>query len=401
MRPDEAPATEDRFSASTFQRFPVTIVRGRGALVWDADGKEYVDCNAGYGVALVGHCNPAVVEAVKSQADRLITCHGSFYNDARAGLLDRLVRVSPKGLDSALFTNSGAETIEAAIKVARRSTGRSKIIAMKGGYHGKTFGALSATWNPKYREPFAPLLPGFEFVEYGDAESLRAAVGEDTAAVIAEPVQGESGVVLPPPQYFEEVREACESSGALLIMDEIQTGLGRTGKMWGCDHWGVVPDLMAVSKALGGGLPIGALLGRKEVMASLRRGEHTSTFAGSPLACAAATAVLEFIVSERLPEMAAEAGRAMREGLEKVAAGNPAAVEARGLGVMMALETSLDIYRPLLRCLRSGVILAYSGKQTFRLLPPAVIRPPQIRAAVETLGSSIGPDATAPPGRAG
>jgi [amino-group carrier protein]-gamma-(L-lysyl/L-ornithyl)-L-glutamate aminotransferase len=380
---------EDAYGSQSFQKFPVTLVRGSGASVWDSEGKEYVDCMAGYGVAIVGHCNPAVVEAVRAQAEKLITCHGSYYNDARSEAIEKLVRVAPTGLDSVLFTNSGTETVEAALKVARKHTGRKKVVSMKGGFHGKTYGALSATWNRKYRDPFGPLVPNFEFADYGDPSSLRALVDSDTAAVILEPIQGETGVIVPPADYLGSVREACNSAGALLIFDEIQTGLGRTGKMWASEHSNVVPDLMTVSKGLGGGVPIGALLGRKEVLASLKRGEHTSTFAGNPLSCAAAAATIDFITGNDLPAMAAEKGAALKDGLTKIAASSRIAREARGVGMMLALETRVDIHESLLWALRSGTIFAYSGRETFRLLPPIVIDDRQIRSALNTLAGAV------------
>ena len=382
-------ATEDEYGAGAFQKFPLTIVRGQGATVWDDSGNEYVDCMAGYGVAIVGHCNPAVVEAVKRQAERLITCHGSFYNDARAEFLEKLVKCSPKGLDKVLLANSGAETNEAAIKLARRRTGRKRIISMVGGFHGKTFGALSATWNKKYREPFMPLLEHFDFARYGDVDSLRSLMDSDAAAVIAEPIQGETGVILPPADYFKEVREICSQSGALLIMDEIQTGLGRTGKMWASEHWGVVPDIMCVSKGLAGGIPIGAVLATSEVMGSLKKGEHSSTFAGNPLACAAASATLSYIADAKLPSQAEAKGRLLRDSLNRIAAGHRLLREVRGLGLMLAAETRVDIHEMLLESLKRGVIFAYSGRETFRLLPPIVINESQIQKAIGVLESVV------------
>jgi acetylornithine/LysW-gamma-L-lysine aminotransferase len=381
---------EDSFAVPAFQKFPLTIVRGKGSVVWDADGKEYVDFMTGYGVALIGHSNDAVVKAVGAQAAKLITCHGSFYNDARAGFLEKLARVAPKGLSKALLTNSGTETVEAAIKLARRKTGRKKIVSMKGGFHGKTYGSLSATWNKKYRDPFAPLLEGFEFAEYGDPESLSALVGPETAAVIAEPVQGESGILVPPPDYFRQVREVCDRNGALLILDEIQTGLGRTGKMWASEHWGVVPDIMTVAKGLGGGVPIGAAMATEDVASSLGKGEHTSTFAGNPLSCAAGSAALDFIVANDLPSSAAKLGETMKAGLAQIAARHKLVKEVRGLGLMLALQARVDIHSQLLSSQEKGVIFAYSGRDTFRFLPPLVIEEKQIARGLEVLEGVIG-----------
>jgi [amino-group carrier protein]-gamma-(L-lysyl/L-ornithyl)-L-glutamate aminotransferase len=376
---------EDSFSAQVFQKFPLTIVRGKASNVWDDSGKEYIDFMTGYGVALVGHCNEAVVSAVRAQSERLITNHGSFYNDARAGLLERLAKVTPKGLTKSLLTNSGTETVEAALKLARRHTGRRKIVSMKGGFHGKTYGSLSATWNKKYRDPFVPLVEGFEFAEYGDPQSLSSLVNQETAAVIAEPVQGESGIIIPPPDYFSEVREICDKSGALLILDEIQTGLGRTGKMWASEHWGVVPDIMTVSKSLGGGLPIGAAITREDIAASLKKGEHTSTFAGNPLCCAAASATLDFIAKNGLPSRAERLGKEMKAGLTRIASGHKLVKEVRGLGLMLAMQTRVDIHEMLLAAMRGGAIFAYSGRDAFRFLPPLVIEQDQISAGLEVL----------------
>ena len=381
---------EEAFGAQAFKKLPLTIVRGKGSVVWDSDGKEYLDFMTGYGVALVGHSNDAVVAAIREQAEKLITCHGSFYNDARAAFMEELVKVAPKGLGKALLTNTGTETVEAAIKLARRHTGRKKIVSMKGAFHGKTYGSLSATWNKKYRDPFGPLLEGFEFAEYGDPASLSQLVDGDTAAVLAEPVQGESGIIVPPPDYFRQVREVCDQKGALLILDEIQSGLGRTGKMGASEHWRVGPDIMTVSKALGGGIPIGAALARDDVAASLKGGEHTSTFAGNPLSCAAGSAALDFIVRNDLPGKARDRGAAMKAGLSKIASEHKLAREVRGLGLMLALQTRVDIHSQLLSAESKGVIFGYSGRDTFRFLPALVIEESQISKGLEVLGRVIG-----------
>ncbi len=380
---------EERFGSAAFQKFPVTIVRGKGATVWDEAGKEYVDFMAGYGVAIVGHCNPDVVRAVHEQAEKLITCHGSFYNDARSDFLEKLAKVAPRSLGKAVLTNSGTETVEVAMKLARRHTGRKRFVSMKGGFHGKTFGALSATWSKKYREPFSPLMDAFDFANFGDASSLEALVGKETAAVIAEPIQGETGIIVPPRDYFKSVREICDRAGALLILDEIQTGLGRTGKMWASEHWGVLPDIMAVSKGLGGGVPLGAALAKSEIVESLKRGEHTSTFAGNPLACAAGSATLEFIMKNDLPGKAEVLGRRMKDGLSKIASEHRISREVRGMGLMLALEARVDIREPLLEALREGVIFAYSGREVFRFLPPIVIDDSQIARGLEVLGGVL------------
>ncbi|HEY6283299.1 MAG TPA: aspartate aminotransferase family protein [Nitrososphaerales archaeon] len=381
---------EEAFGAPAFKKFPLTIVRGKGSAVWDDTGKEYLDFMTGIGVALVGHANDSVVRAINEQATKLITCHGSFYNDARAGFMEKLVAVAPKGLGKVLLANSGTESVEAAIKLAKRHTARKKIVSMKGAFHGKTYGSLSATWNKKYRDPFVPLLEGFEFAEYGDPQSLSHLVDEDTAAVLAEPIQGESGVIVPPPDYFRQVREICDKKGALLIFDEIQTGLGRTGKMWASEHWGVVPDIMTVSKGLGGGIPIGAAIAKDEVAMSLKGGEHTSTFAGNPLSCAAGSATLDYITKNDLPGEARKKGEKMKANLSKIASGHKLVKEVRGMGLMLAMQTRVDIHNQLLSALKAGVIFAYSGRDTFRFLPALVIEESQISKGLEVLERVIG-----------
>ena len=381
---------EESFGAPAFKKLPLSIVRGKGSVVWDADGKEYIDFMTGIGVALVGHSNDQVVRAINEQAAKLITCHGTFYNDARAGFMEKLVKASPKGLGKVLLTNSGTESVEAAIKLARRRTARKKIVSMKGAFHGKTYGSLSATWNKKYRDPFGPLLEGFEFAEFGDPASLLQLVDGDTAAVLAEPIQGETGIIVPPQDYFKQVREICDQKGALLIFDEIQTGLGRTGKMWASEHWGVVPDIMTISKGLGGGVPIGAAVATDDVAGSLKGGEHTSTFAGNPLSCAAASAALDFIAQNDLPRQAREKGDKMKAGLSKIASEHKLVKEVRGLGLMLALQTRVDILSQLLSAEAKGVIFAYSGRDTFRFLPALVIEEDQISKGLEVLTEVIG-----------
>ena len=381
---------EETYGAPAFKKFPLTIVRGKGSLVWDINGKEYIDFMTGIGVALVGHSNDSVVEAIRDQAARLITCHGTFYNDARAGFMERLVKIAPKGLEKALLTNSGTESVEGAIKLARRHTGKKRIISMKGAFHGKTYGSLSATWNKKYRDPFGPLLEGFEFAEYGDPQSLSQLIDSDTAAVLAEPIQGESGIIVPPPDYFRQVREICDKTDTLLVLDEIQTGLGRTGKMWASEHWGVVPDIMTVSKGLGGGLPIGAAVATAEVAGSLKGGEHTSTFAGNPLSCAAASAAIDFITKNDLPSQARQKGEVMKSGLSRIASDHKLVKEVRGLGLMLAMQTRVDIHTQLLSAEEKGVIFAYSGRDTFRFLPSPVIEEGQIARGLEVLERVIG-----------
>jgi len=376
---------EDEHGPQTYQKFPVTIVRGSGAEVWDEKGNAYIDCMGGYGVAIVGHCNIDVVAAIKAQAERLITCHGSLYNDARAAFLETLARHAPTGLDAAFLSNSGAEANEVAIKLAKRFTGKRTIIAMKGAFHGKTAGALSATWNKKYKDPFEPLLSTFKHVEFGNLQELESAIDGDTSAVMLEPIQGEGGIIMPPEGYLKGVREICDRRGILLIADEIQTGLGRTGKLWACDNWGVTPDIMTAAKGLAGGVPIGATLARKEVLHSLKKGEQTSTFGGNPLACAAGSATLEYISKHDLPGQALSKGRLFQDSLRTLLGHHRSGREVRGIGLMLAMEMRVDIHDILLNSIRERVLFTYSGRTVVRLLPPLVISEAQIGKVIGVL----------------
>jgi len=379
MNEGEVMDIENRLSANVYQKFPVTVVRGRGAVLWDINGREYIDCMGGYGVSLVGHCHPKVVKAIREQAEKLITCHGSLYNDKRAELLEKLVKIAPTGLDKAFLCNSGAEAVECALKLAVKNTGKREIVAMMGSFHGKTLGALSATWGPKYREAFQSLLiPSFKFVPFGNTEKVKEAVSEETAAIIAEPIQGESGIYVAPEGFLQSLRKICDETGTLLIFDEVQTGLGRIGRMWASQHWNVTPDIMCIAKAMAGGVPMGATLAKGEVMNSLKTGEHSSTFGGNPLACAASCATLDLIIEENLPERAKTLGGYFKDRLLEIQSESRIVREVRGLGLMIGLESRFDVYNLLMKALAKGVILLYSKKNILRFLPPLVIERPQL-----------------------
>ncbi|MCX8204795.1 MAG: aspartate aminotransferase family protein [Candidatus Nezhaarchaeota archaeon] len=377
---------EDRHLAPTYQKLPVALVRGRGCYVWDVEGRRYLDCTSSYGVALLGHCHPKVVEAIKRQAEVLITCHGSLYSEARAAFLERLFKLMPRSLSRAFLSNSGAEAVECALKLARKYTGRREVVAMVKSYHGKTMGALSATWDPKYRSPFEPLVPGFKFVPYGRADKLREAVSENTAAVVLEPIQGEGGVNIPPRDYLKQVRELCDERGALMILDEVQTGLGRTGRMWAFEHFNAIPDVVCLAKAVAGGIPMGVTVAREDVMNSLKVGEHSTTFGGNPLACSAASAVLDVIVEEKLPERAWEVGSYFRNRLQEELRDVRLVREVRGIGLMLAVELRLGVIPRVMSSLASGGLLAlYSGLNIVRLLPPLIISRSEVEEAVEKI----------------
>ncbi|MHC1586776.1 MAG: aspartate aminotransferase family protein, partial [Candidatus Hecatellaceae archaeon] len=318
--------------------------------------------------------------------EKLLACHGSLYSEARALLLKSLERLIPKELGKLFLSNSGAEAVEVALKAARKFTGKREIIAMMRSFHGKTMGALSATWNPKYRAPFEPLLPGFKFVPYGRPEKVREAVTKDTAAIIVEPVQGEAGVYVAPEGYLAELREISDEHGLLLIFDEIQTGFGRTGKPFAFQHWNVMPDMICLAKAVGSGVPIGITISRDEILGSLKIGEHSSTFGGNPLACIAASASIDVLVEERLWEKAAALGKHFKGLLEKLASQFKVIREVRGLGLMLAVEYRFDILDILNGLLERGVIALSSGTRILRFLPPVAITEDQLSQVAEKLG---------------
>jgi LysW-gamma-L-lysine/LysW-L-ornithine aminotransferase len=377
--------TEDQFMGNIYQRFPVTIERGLGAHVWDIDGKEYIDCMGGYGVAIVGHCNPRVVRALKTQLDKIITVHSSFYNKTREAFLEKLVKIAPSGISQVFLNNSGAEAVEAAIKFARKFTGKKGMVAMNGSYHGKSYGSLSVTFNPKYRKPFEPLLGNVSFSPFGDIDALRSTVNSDTALVILEPIQGESGIHVAPDGFLEEVRKLCNEKGIVLVFDEIQAGLGRTGKMWASQHWNTIPDIMCLAKGIAGGVPMGATLVKPEILSCIAKGEQSSTFGGNPLSCAAGIATIEALTEDRLVENAAKMGMVFREGLERLKEKHRIIREIRGKGLMIGVEMKFEVKDILFDAIENNLLLLYSGKNILRLLPPLVISESDIGKTLETL----------------
>jgi acetylornithine/LysW-gamma-L-lysine aminotransferase len=381
--------SEDQFMGNLYQRFPVTVEKGKGAHVWDTDGKEYIDCMGGYGVALVGHQNDRVNKAIKEQVDKIITVHSSLYNKTREEFLKTLIGLAPKNLTQVHLNNSGAEAVEAAMKFARKFTGKKGMVAMKGSYHGKSFGALSLTFNPKYKKAFAPLVEKVSFASYGDMESLRSVIDEDTAFVILEPIQGESGIVVAPDGFLQEVRKLCDEKGILLIFDEIQAGLGRTGRLWACDHWNTAPDIMCLAKGIAGGVPMGATLVRPDILASISKGEHSSTFGGNPLSCAAGVAALKAITEDGLIENSEKMGKIFREGLEKLKEKHAIIREIRGKGLMIGVELKFEVRDILMNLIKEGVLMLYSGRNILRILPPLVITEEDITKVLQALDSVL------------
>lgn len=362
---------EDAHTSGVYPKRALTIVRGQGAYLWDSEGRRYIDCVGGQGAANLGHAHPAVVAAIQNQAATLISCPEIFYNDTRAALLEKLTTAA--GMPRAFLCNSGTEAVEAALKFAKLATGRKHIVAAKRGFHGRTMGALAATWEPKYREPFEPGVPNYTHVPYNDLSALEAEISDQTAALILEVVQGEGGVRPGDGEYLRAAQALCRERGAMFITDEVQTGFGRTGKLFAHQHYGLEPDLMPVAKSMAGGLPMGACLIGSRV-GTLEPMTHGSTFGGNPLACAAALAALEVMDTEDLPGRAAALGGWMLERLADLPSRFPEKVrEVRGLGLLLGIELRNKV-APVLRGLQErGVLALPAGVTVLRLLPPLVI----------------------------
>ncbi len=377
---------EDTFTSGVYPKREVALVRGAGASVWDADGREYIDCVADHGVANLGHCHPAVVQAITEQAQRLITCPEIFYNDRRAVLLSQLASRLPGELNRIFLCNSGAEAVEGAVKFARLSTGRPGIIATMRAFHGRTLGALSATWDKKYRQPFEPLVPGYTHVPFGNLDRMAEAMNDETAAVLIEIVQGEGGVRPGTPAYFQGLRDLCRERGVLLVVDEVQTGFGRTGRWFAVEHMGITPDIMCLGKAIAGGVPMGAIaLG--PAVSELPKGVHGSTFGGNPLACAAALAALAAFEQGNLIQRAAELGDYMQQQLQAIP--SPAIREVRGLGLMIGVELKTRVVPILQTLMEQGVLALPAGPTVLRLLPPLVISREQIDTVVQAIDTVL------------
>jgi [amino-group carrier protein]-gamma-(L-lysyl/L-ornithyl)-L-glutamate aminotransferase len=376
---------EDSFLINLYQRFPVTIERAQGATIWDTDGKEYIDCMGGYGVAIIGHCNKDVINAITLQMNKLMVCHMSTYNNSRLQFLSKLKSIAPDNLGKIFFSNSGAESIEAALKFSRKFSQKTGVISMYGGYHGKTFGALSVTYNSKYRKSFSPLLEGVKFVPFGDISSLTEAIDESIGTVIIEPIQGESGIIMPPEGYVKAVREVCTEKKLVLIFDEIQTGLGRTGKMWAGENWSAVPDIMCIAKGIASGIPTGVTFVKEEIANCMHLGEHSSTFAGNPIACSAGSATIETIIKEDLVTKASDTGTYFKKKLIELKDKHPIIRDVRGLGMMLALESRFDVRDILMEGIKNGLLMLYSGRTVIRLLPPIVMKKEQVSRAIEIM----------------
>jgi predicted acetylornithine/succinylornithine family transaminase len=372
---------QNEYEFNVYPKRDLVLAVGKNARVWDDQGKEYIDCVAGHGVANIGHCNEAVVRAVSIQAGRLITCSNTFYNDVRAQLLKKLVGIAPDNISKAFLCNSGAESIEAAIKIARFTTGRTDFICAMKSFHGRTMGAMSATFNPEYKKAFEPVVPGFSFAPFNNFEKLAEKVTGNTAAVFLEIVQGEGGVHIGDREYFQKVGVLCKEKNILLIIDEVQTGFCRTGKMLACEHYNLRPDIICLAKGIAGGLPMGAVLCADNIKPPM--GKHGSTFGGGPLVCAASLAAIGYMQAHKLDKQAAEKGAYF---LEKFKEHNlPKVRQVRGLGLMIGIELKEKSKPYIIELMNQGVLTLPAGSTVIRLLPPLTIGYDDLDTVIEKL----------------
>ena len=371
---------EQTYELAVYPRRDIVLVSGKGARLYDEKGREYIDCASNVGVSNIGHGHETVAKAIYEQYRTLGNCYSMFYHPVRARLAEKLANLAPVNLNRVFFCNSGAEAIEGALKFARSTTGRQEIISAMRGFHGKTMGALAATWGPEYQKPFVPMMPGLKHVPYNNYAKLERALSEKTAAVLLEIVQGEGGVRVGSMDYFQRVRQLCSSKGVILIIDEVQTGFGRTGTMFACEQF-VVPDILCLAKSLAGGIPMGAVLCSDRINVPVK--SHTSTFGGNPTACAAALASLEVIEKEKLTEKAQTLGNYLKEKLNRVE--SKKIREIRGLGLMIGIELKEKAGSYVQRLMEKGVIALLAGATVIRLLPPLVISKEEIDTVVSAL----------------
>ena len=379
----------DQVMATTYQRFPVVLIKGDGSKLWDTDGRSYTDFVAGIAVCNLGHAHPRICETLARQAKTLLHVSNLYYTRPQIELASWLVENS--FADRVFFGNSGAEANEAAIKLARKyfkergEDGRFRIITMERSFHGRTLATLSATGQEKIKKGFEPVLAGFDFVPFNDVEAVRSQIGPSTCAVMLEPIQGEGGVRCPDENYLKTIRKICDESGTLLIFDEIQTGMGRTGKLFAYQHFGVEPDIMTLAKALANGLPIGAMLAKEKIAAAFGIGSHASTFGGTPIVTAVALEVCKMLVEDKVIENGRAAGVYFKEKLNELKAHHPIIEDVRGLGLLLGMKLKID-GRPLVnQCMESGFLINCIQEKILRFIPPLIISTAEIDQLVKCL----------------
>jgi acetylornithine aminotransferase/acetylornithine/N-succinyldiaminopimelate aminotransferase len=383
-----------KYHTPNYGRTPLVLVRGEGTRVWDSDGKEYLDFTTGIAVTGLGHCHPVITGAIREAAATLLHVSNIFHNAPQVHLAKLLVEHS--FADRVFFCNSGAEANEAALKVVRKyakerlSTDRYEVIATNNSFHGRTLATVSATGQPKYHHGFEPLMPGFKHVPYNDLRAMQRAVDSRTAAILVEPIQGEGGVNIPDDGYLPGLRKLCDETGALLIFDEVQTGVGRTGRLWAYEHSGVEPDVMTLAKALANGIPIGAMLCREVVASALTAGSHGSTFAGSAFVTSVALATLTTVIGDKLPQRAAERGRELMDGLRALQRTQPAITEVRGRGLLIGIELTKAAGPVMDSCREAGLLVLTAGEKVVRLAPPLIVESSDCKRALDILGTAIG-----------
>jgi len=382
-----------RYHTPNYARAPICLVRGDGVRVWDSDGREYLDFGAGIAVTSLGHCHPRVTGAIREAAATLLHVSNLYHTAPQIHLAKLLCEHS--FADRAFFCNSGAEANEAAFKLARKyarerfASDRYEIVATRNSFHGRTLATVTATGQEKYRQGFEPLVPGFKHVPYNDLRAMERAIDNRTAAVVVEPVQGEGGVHVPDDDYLPGLRKLCDASGALLIVDEVQTGVGRTGRLWAYEHWGVEPDIMTLAKALANGVPIGAMLAREGVASALTPGSHASTFGGTPFVASVALATLTTVLEERIPERAARTGRYLMERLRALPGGHGIVREVRGRGLLIGLELSRPAAPLVDACREQGLLVLTAGEKVLRLAPPLIVEERDCDRALEILAGVL------------
>lgn len=384
----------DQFIAATYRRFPVVIVKGSGSTLWDTEGRKYIDFVSGIAVCNLGHAHPRISQVLTEQSKTLMHVSNLYYTIPQTQLAAWLIEHS--FADRAFFCNSGAEANEAAIKLARKyfsskgETDRYRIIAMEKSFHGRTMATLSATGQDKIRQGFDPLVSGFDFVPFNDADALKQTIGPSTCAVMMEPIQGEGGVRCPQPGYLKSVRKTCDESGALLIFDEIQTGIGRTGRLFAYEHFDVTPDIMTLAKALANGLPMGAMLAREYVASAFGPGVHASTFGGTPIVSAAALEVLKILEEESVIEHAAKIGSYFKAQLDGLKNRHGVVLDVRGKGLLLGIKLSEDGTQVVEKCMESGFLINCIQEKILRFAPPLIIDKNEIDALISCLDKNLG-----------